>query len=58
MNHKIAELNISSWALAIVGSLAHWLPLVQFLSFSLSVIISIWQLSQLIKKWLKESKEI
>lgn len=58
MNHKIAELNIISWALAIVGSLAHWLPLVQFLSFSLSVIISIWQLTQLIKKWLKKSKGI
>jgi len=58
MNHKIIELNIISWSLAIVGSLAHWLPLVQFLSFSLSVIISIWQLTQLIKKWLKKSKGI
>lgn len=54
MNHKIVELNIVSWALAIVGTLAHWLPLVQFLSFSLSVIISLWQLSQMVKKWLKK----
>jgi membrane protein implicated in regulation of membrane protease activity len=58
MDTKIIELNIISWSLAIVGSLAHWLPLVQFLSFSLSVIISIWQLTQLIKKWLKKSKGI
>ena len=58
MNHKILELNIVSWALAFLGMMAHWLPVVQFLSFTLSVIISLWQLSQLIKKWLKESKEI
>lgn len=58
MNHKIIELNIVSWALAIVGTMAHWLPLVQFLSFSLSVIISLWQLTQMIKKWLSTSKKI
>jgi len=58
MNHKIIELNIVSWALAIVGTMAHWLPVVQFFSFSLSVIISIWQLTQMIKKWLNKSKKI
>lgn len=54
MNHKIIELNIVSWALAIVGTMANWLPAVQFLSFTLSVIISLWQLGQMIKKWLKK----
>ena len=58
MHNKFLELNIVSWALAIVGSLAHWLPLVQFLSFSLSVIISIWQLTQMVKRWLNKSKKI
>ena len=58
MNHKFIELNIVSWSLAIIGTMAHWLPLVQFLSFTLSVIISIWQLIQMIKKWLKESDKI
>jgi hypothetical protein len=54
MNTKIIELNIVSWTFAIVGTLAHWLPVVQFLSFTLSVIISLWQLTQMLKKWLKK----
>jgi membrane protein implicated in regulation of membrane protease activity len=58
MDNKIIELNIVSWSLAIVGSLAYWLPLVQFLSFSLSVVISIWQLTQMVKRWLNKSKKI
>ncbi len=54
MDSKIIELNIVSWALAFIGMMAHWLPVVQFLSFTLSVIISLWQLSQMFKKWLKK----
>jgi len=54
MNHKFLELNIVSWALAFIGFMTHWLPVVQFLSFTLSIIISLWQLSQMLKKWLKK----
>jgi len=54
MNHKILELNIVSWALAFIGFMTYWLPVVQFLSFTLSVIISLWQISQMLKKWLKK----
>lgn len=58
MNHKIVELNIVSWGLSILGAMVHWMPLVQFLSFTLSVVISIWQLAIMFRKWSNKSKKI
>jgi hypothetical protein len=54
MNHKIAELNMVSWGLAFFGMMAHWLPIIQFLSFTLSAFVSLWQVVQIVKKWLNK----